>query len=617
MNLLDSIDSPEALRELSIGQLYSLCGEIREFLIENVAKTGGHLAANLGAVELTVALHRVYDTSRDRLVFDVGHQCYVHKLLTGRREAFHTLRKLDGVSGFPKPLESVHDASIAGHASNAVSVALGLARSRTLQGADIDIVALVGDGALTGGLAFEGLADAGASGEPMVVVLNDNGMSIDKSVGGVSNMLARLRVRPAYFRFKRWYRRSIGKIPPLYRLTHAIKEWFKRHLLPDNQFAELGFEYLGTVDGHDIAALEAVLLWARELNRPVVVHALTQKGRGYSFAEQQPEAFHAVGAFDAETGLQPEEKRSFSDEFGAALVELAERDPKITAITAAMCAGTGLTDFAERFPERFFDAGITEGHCVAMAAGMATRGLLPVFAVYSTFLQRGYDMLIHDVALSKRHVVFAVDRAGLVGADGETHQGSFDVSYLRSVPYMAVFAPSSFLELREQLVAALYRIDGPVAVRYPRSGEGAYTGSMGLAPAVRLREGSDLTLLTYGILINEAIAAAQELERSGVSAEIIKLNLINPLDFDSILASVAKTGVLLAFEDACETSGIGEAVLAECVRRGISLRAVSTLNLGNGVVRQGTVEQLKALYGLDAYSLTAQALKLLERAGER
>jgi 1-deoxy-D-xylulose-5-phosphate synthase len=614
---LDSIDSPEALRELSIGQLYSLCGEIREFLIENVAKTGGHLAANLGAVELTVALHRVYDTSRDRLVFDVGHQCYVHKLLTGRREAFHTLRKLDGVSGFPKPLESVHDASIAGHASNAVSVALGLARSRTLQGADIDIVALVGDGALTGGLAFEGLADAGASGEPMVVVLNDNGMSIDKSVGGVSNMLARLRVRPAYFRFKRWYRRSIGKIPPLYRLTHAIKEWFKRHLLPDNQFAELGFEYLGTVDGHDIAALEAVLLWARELNRPVVVHALTQKGRGYSFAEQQPEAFHAVGAFDAETGLQPEEKRSFSDEFGAALVELAERDPKITAITAAMCAGTGLTDFAERFPERFFDAGITEGHCVAMAAGMATRGLLPVFAVYSTFLQRGYDMLIHDVALSKRHVVFAVDRAGLVGADGETHQGSFDVSYLRSVPYMAVFAPSSFLELREQLVAALYRIDGPVAVRYPRSGEGAYTGSMGLAPAVRLREGSDLTLLTYGILINEAIAAAQELERSGVSAEIIKLNLINPLDFDSILASVAKTGVLLAFEDACETSGIGEAVLAECVRRGISLRAVSTLNLGNGVVRQGTVEQLKALYGLDAYSLTAQALKLLERAGER
>lgn len=616
MEILNTVNSSHDLKVLDQLQLGTLSQEIRGFLIENVAKTGGHLASNLGVVELTIALHRVYDTASDRLVFDVGHQAYVHKILTGRRESFSSLRTLGGLSGFPKPAESIHDAAISGHASNSVSAALGMARARTLTKENYAVAALIGDGALTGGLAFEGLSDAGASGEPMVVVINDNGMSIDANVGGVSTMLSRLRLRPGYIKFKRWYRRVIGRVQPLYRFTHRLKEGLKDKLLPHNIFGDMGFQYLGPVDGHDIRHLETVIGWARELNCPVVVHAVTQKGKGYSPAEDHPEAYHGVGSFDAQNGLELQEQDSFSEVFGDELTKLAEIDGGICAITASMCAGTGLTSFAEKFRDRFFDVGIAEGHAVTMASGMARQGLMPVFAVYSSFLQRSYDMLIHDVALSGLHVVLAVDRAGIVGQDGETHQGSFDAAYLCTIPHMAVLCPANYAELREMLHAALYRIKGPVALRYPRGGEGELKESRGIAPCVTMREGGDITIVTYGTLINNALAAANSLEKGGISAEVLKLNLINPLDYDSIAKSVVKTGVLLVAEESCEIGGVGGRILANCAEGKIALKASRLLNLGNGIVKQGSPEQLLALSGLDAYSIASEAEKLMDSIEE-
>ena len=616
LSILDRIDSPDDLRDLSARELRQLCDEIRAFLIENVSKTGGHLASNLGAVELTLAICRVYDTSRDRLVFDVGHQSYVHKILTGRKDKFGTLRQFGGISGYPKPSESVHDAAIAGHASSSVSVALGMARARTLVRENYDVVAVIGDGALTGGLAYEGLSDAGDSGEPLVVILNDNGMAIDSNVGGIAKRLSKMRVRPGYFRFKRWYRRVFGKVPAVYNFNHRLKEWLKRKLIPGNLFSDLGFHYLGPVDGHDLMQLESVLGWAKELHMPVLVHVITQKGHGYSFAEQEPELYHGVDAFDTDCGIEHADQPNFSSAFGAALCELAERDKSIVAVTAAMCSGTGLTDFSKRFPDRFFDVGIAEGHAVAMAAGMASRGLIPVFAVYSSFLQRGYDMLIHDVSLSNQHVVFAVDRAGLVGHDGETHQGVFDVNYLCSVPHMAVLCPASFAELREMLELACHRIEGPVAVRYPRGGEGAYKMSCGARPATVLRRGGDLTIVAYGTMINEALAAADALSRHGVSADVVKLNFINPLDTKTVLRSLQKTGRLLVSEDACAAGSVGGRLLAACAKEGMALKAAETLDLGNGVVTHGCVPELLREKGVDAAGIARAALRMLELDGD-
>lgn len=616
LNILKSIKSPKDLKSLSIRELEILGSEIRGFLIDSVSKTGGHLASNLGVVELTLALHRIYDSESDRLVFDVGHQSYVHKMLTGRKEDFKTLRMLNGLSGFPKPIESIHDAAVAGHASTSVSVALGMARARTLAHEDYSVVAIIGDGALTGGAAYEGLCDAGESGEPLVVILNDNGMSIDNNVGGISTMLSHLRVKPAYFRFKRRYRKLFGHVPALYNFNHSIKEWFKRRLLPGNIFDDLGFHYLGPVDGHDISQLEAVIGWAKELKTPVLVHVITQKGRGYSYAEQEPESYHGVNAFDVDCGIEKSERFCFAEAFGSALSSLAETDDKIVAVTAAMCSGTGLSEFAKRFPNSFFDVGIAEQHAVAMCAGMASRGAKPVFAVYSSFLQRAYDMMIHDVSLSQLHVVLAVDRAGIVGQDGETHQGVFDVSFLCSVPHMAVFCPASYAELRDMLSLAIYRIDGPVAIRYPRGGEGEYIESAGSSPSTILREGKDITLVAYGVMINNMIKAAKILENEGIDAEVIKLNLINPLDTKTVICSVQKTGRLLTAEDVCAFGSVGSRLLAACAAEGFALKCAKTLDLGDGIVPQGSVDELLKLKGLDAESIVEAAKSFFKTSDE-
>lgn len=593
-----------------------LCAELRRELVEDVAQTGGHLASNLGAVELTVAIHRVFDTSRDRLVFDVGHQCYPHKMLTGRREQMATLRQYGGIAGFPKPKESIHDAFIAGHASNSVAVALGMARARTLMGEDYKVLALIGDGALTGGLAYEGLSNAGDCGQQLLVILNDNGMSITPNVGAVADHLAKQRLKPQYLTFKRHYRRImnatwIGR--KVYGFTHKMKQALKQSLLPCSMFENMGFNYMGPVDGHDLHHLTQILRYARDVNEPVLLHVKTKKGKGYLPAEENPDAFHGVSPFDPLTGKAKKASgENFSSVFGRTLDRLGQEDKRICAITAAMMSGTGLEHFQAACPERFFDVGIAEGCAVSMAAGMAKEGAIPVFAVYSTFLQRAYDMILHDVALDHLHVVLGVDRAGLVGEDGETHHGVFDVTYLDSVPGMTVLAPSSYAELERMLEQAVLHMDGPVAVRYPRGGEGAYTADSGAEASVVLRSGEDITLVGYGIQINDLLEAAQILSEKGVEAEIVKLNVLTPLKTDEVAASVKKTGALLVAEDCMAEGCIGQRLAAALEEQHVGAR-VCLINCGTQFIAHGALKYLKKERNLDGEGIARKALEVLGR----
>ena len=553
-----------------------LCRTLREELIRDVSQTGGHLASNLGAVELTVALHRVLDTSRDRLVFDVGHQCYLHKMLTGRREQMTTLRQFGGIAGFPKPSESIHDAFIAGHASNSVAVALGMAQARDVMGEDNTVAALIGDGALTGGLAYEGLSNGGQYRGQLLVILNDNGMSIAQNVGAVAQHLASQRLKPQYLSFKQGYRKVMGSFwlgRKLYRVTHSVKKALKQSILPCSMFENMGFTYLGPVDGHDVAYLTKILRYAVSLKEPVLLHVRTVKGKGFAPAERNPDAFHGVSPFHPETGKPKKASgENFSSVFGRTMVRLARNDPRICALTAAMVGGTGLDSFAQAYPGRFFDVGIAEGCAVSMAAGMAKQGAVPVFAVYSTFLQRSYDMLLHDMAIDRLHVVLAVDRAGLVGEDGETHHGVFDVAYLDSIPGITVYAPSSFAELDRMLEEAVCRVSGPVAVRYPRGGQGEFRGDSGPEPVVVLRAGTDITLAGYGTEINELLGAADRLAQAGIQAEVVKWNVITPLDTSAVLKSVRRTGHLLVAEECVEQGSVGVRTLAALEAAGVQAR---------------------------------------------
>ncbi len=608
--ILEHINTPQDVKALTEEEVRRLCVELREFMLGRVSRTGGHLASNLGVVELTVAIHRVFDTARDRLVFDVGHQCYIHKALTGRSGMFDTLRQFQGLSGFPKPRESEHDAFIAGHASNSVSVALGMARARTQQGENYHVLALTGDGALTGGLSFEGLNDAGASGEPLIVILNDNGMSIDENVGGLSGHLSELRTKPGYSALKQRYRQALTHSnvgTRFYNVSHDVKQFLKKTILPESTvFEDMGFHYMGPVDGHDVEQLTAVLEWAKEQSSPVLIHVNTVKGKGYRFAEQEPGRFHGVAPFDVLTGQAVKAGGvGYSAVFGEALTELARKDGRICAISAAMVDGTGLTGFAKEFPKRFYDVGIAEGHAVAMAAGMAKQGSIPVFAVYSSFLQRGFDMLLHDVALSGLHVVLAVDRAGLVGADGETHHGCFDPNYLSQIPGMTVLCPASFAEVRAMLRRAVLELDGPVAVRYPRGGEERYTGCCGDEVATVLRQGEDCAIVSYGTLINQALEAADILAAKNIQAKVVKLNRITPLAFEDIEATLHGTKTLLVLEDCVENGCVGQRLLALLATHGAVPAQVILKNSGSDFVRQGTVPQLYHDLGLDGEGVAA------------
>ena len=593
-----------------------LCRTLREELIRDVSQTGGHLASNLGAVELTVALHRVLDTSRDRLVFDVGHQCYLHKMLTGRREQMTTLRQFGGIAGFPKPSESIHDAFIAGHASNSVAVALGMAQARDVMGEDNTVAALIGDGALTGGLAYEGLSNGGQYRGQLLVILNDNGMSIAQNVGAVAQHLASQRLKPQYLSFKQGYRKVMGSFwlgRKLYRVTHSVKKALKQSILPCSMFENMGFTYLGPVDGHDVAYLTKILRYAVSLKEPVLLHVRTVKGKGFAPAERNPDAFHGVSPFHPETGKPKKASgENFSSVFGRTMVRLARNDPRICALTAAMVGGTGLDGFAQAYPGRFFDVGIAEGCAVSMAAGMAKQGAVPVFAVYSTFLQRSYDMLLHDMAIDRLHVVLAVDRAGLVGEDGETHHGVFDVAYLDSIPGITVYAPASFAELDRMLEEAVCRVSGPVAVRYPRGGQGEFRGDSGPEPVVVLRAGTDITLAGYGTEINELLGAADRLAQAGIQAEVVKWNIITPLDTSAVLKSVRRTGHLLVAEECVEQGSVGVRTLAALEAAGVQART-ALVSCGRDYVTHGAVDLLKKSLGLDRDSLFRRAMEVLGR----
>ncbi len=615
MSLLESIRSREDLCALTQPQLKELCQEIRQFLVHHVAKTGGHLASNLGVVELTVALERVFDTSKDRLLFDVGHQSYVHKILTGRRDAFDTLRCYGGLAGFPKPSESENDAFVAGHASSAVSTALGMARARTLLKQDYHVIALMGDGAMTGGLAYEGMNDAGESNEPLLVILNDNEMSISPNVGGVAKHLSLLRTRPGYYRLKKAYRTALNVLPggkAVYRMSHRLKERWKRTLLGSTLFDEMGFDYYGPVDGHDLERLEYMLRLVKERDKPVLLHVITQKGKGYAPAEHEPSAFHGIGAFDPESGKTPFTAHlpSFSETFGQTLCGLARHDERICAITAAMVGGTGLERFSKEFPQRCFDVGIAEGHAVSMAGGLAKQGMIPVVAVYSTFLQRAYDMILQDVSMQNLHVVFAIDRAGLVGEDGETHHGVFDVSFLRTVPHMQILCPANQTELETMLKKAVLEMDGPVAVRYPRGSEGDFTEDA--SEKTVLREGSNITLVGYGRLINNLLDAAELLAQEGISAEVLKLPAVKPLGMKEIAASVRKTGHLLVAEESVCIGCAGKEIAAQLRLAGIVVPN-RLVNIGDRFVTHGSLNELYRELGLDGNSLAAQAKEVLGR----
>ncbi|MEN6461223.1 MAG: 1-deoxy-D-xylulose-5-phosphate synthase, partial [Syntrophomonas sp.] len=475
--ILDLINSPQDVKELSIPQMNQLADDLRQILINSVAQCGGHLAANLGVVELTIALHYVFDSPKDKIIWDVGHQSYVHKILTGRKDKMLSLRQYGGISGFPRPEESVHDAFNAGHSSTSISAALGMALARDLQNQKHSVVAVIGDGALTGGMAFEALNHAGNEGRDLIVILNDNEMSISRNVGAMSSYLNRLRTAPRYSQKKEEIESALNRIPRigrnLARAAGRVKDTVKYLVVPGILFEELGFTYIGPVNGHDLDELTLVLANARQMKGPVLIHTLTEKGRGYEPARQNPDVFHGVGPFDVKTGRQFKKAvKTYTEIFGSCIVDMAKNDARIVAITAAMGGGTGLNDFASMYPKRFFDVGICEQHAVTMAAGMAKAGLKPIVCLYSTFLQRAYDQIIHDVALPKLPVIFAIDRAGLVGEDGATHQGAFDMSFLRIIPNLTIMAPTDENELVDMFYTAM-DLNGPVAIRYPRGvGEG-------------------------------------------------------------------------------------------------------------------------------------------------
>ena len=619
MSILEKVNGHEDLLHLSDDERKQLCEEIRQFLISSVSQTGGHLAGNLGAVELTVALETVFNTNIDRLVFDVGHQSYVHKLLTGRRADFAHLRQFGGISGFPKPSESDSDAFVAGHASSSVSIALGMARARTLLGECYHVVALIGDGAATGGMAYEGLNDAAFSGEPMIVILNDNEMSIGKNVGGVSRHLSRIRSSKEYLDAKRWYRRFIKSLPggmTIYGVTSRLKNRLKRFLLPSTIFENMGFSYLGPVDGHDVAGLISLLRTARDMQEPVLLHVVTKKGHGYSFAENDPAKFHGIGRFDPTTGKKLGAKvRTFSDSFGDTMVDLAARNNRLCAITAAMPGGTGLLGFMKQYPERLFDVGIAEEHAVSMAGGLAKQGMIPVVALYSTFLQRGYDQLMQDIAMLHLHVVFAIDRAGLVGDDGPTHHGVFDVGFLRQIPRMAVLCPVSLAEQQDMLRWAVEEYDGPVAIRYPRGGEGSYCASDWTSLEGSLvkchRIGSDVTFVTYGTLLDNAMEAANLLSARGIEATVLRLLSVSQLSAQEICAK-AHSDTMIVLEEACSGSGIKEALAWELHQLQPDLRILGK-DLGADFVTHGSQKILYQLTGLDAVSIAEYTKEVLSQ----
>lgn len=616
VNILENIKNPADIKKLSDSQLEMLCTQIRSVLIDTVASTGGHLSSNLGTVELTVALHKMFSSPEDKLVWDVGHQAYAHKLLTGRFERFSTLRTENGVSGFVRPDESEHDSFFEGHAGVSVSQAAGIAAANAIKGSKNYAVAIVGDGSFGNGMIYEALNHAGSTHNRLIVILNDNEMSISENVGSMARYLAAVRAKPEYYRFKAGTERTLNKIPvigkSLSNHIFKLKTALKNFIYSSSFFEDLGFKYIGPIDGHNINQLCEAMDSAKMVARPAVIHINTLKGRGYDFAEDSPEKFHGISKFDINTGEPLQSSDCYSAHFGKAMSEFAAKDKRICAITAAMGINTGLEEFSKEYPERFYDVGIAEEHAVTFASGLAAGGMLPVFAVYSTFLQRCTDQLIHDGALQKKKMVIAVDRAGFVGEDGETHQGIFDVSLLQGIPNTTVYSPSSYSQLRKSLYNAFYKDDNLVVIRYPRGGmpEGSENEDASSADfEILMNPNSDIALVTYGRVYFNALRAADKLKEKGINIKIIKINKIKPLSV-SIVEEIRKSKKAFFFEEGIKSGGVGEKLGAMLIENGYKGEYRITA-VEDEFVAHASVSRLMERYGLDADGM----MKIIEGGG--
>ena len=656
--MLEKINNLEDFKKIDTKDYPKLASDIREFLIDNVSKTGGHLAPNLGVVELTMALHHVFNSPNDKIIFDVGHQCYVHKILTGRKDKFPTLRKLNGLSGFPKTRESEHDIFNTGHSSTSISTALGIATANKLAGKADYTIAVIGDGAMTGGLAFEALNNAQIEDTNLIVILNDNQMSISPSVGNLSAYLNSVRSNSIYTSSKNIIRGILKHIPflgkPLMRLIEFLKDGLRHLILPNSvMFEQFGFSYLGPIDGHDIEDLIRILKRAKTAKKPVLIHVVTQKGKGFEPAEKNPDIFHGVGVFDKESGkVNSSSSMSYSKKFGNELIKLAKENDKVVAISAAMTGGTGLQKFSKEFPDRFFDVGIAEGHAVTFAAGLASQGYVPVFAVYSTFLQRAYDQIVHDVALQKAHVIFAIDRAGIVGADGETHHGIYDLSYLSHIPNLLIMAPKDGNEFAEMMKFAVEH-DGPVAIRYPRDSyaddivtsvqrdntigksdkkkkhivpnqialdmpEEPHISTLPIESfnAEILAEGKDVTILGYGKTVKTALEVAKLLKNKKVNAEVINCRFLKPLDKDTILGSIVKTKRIICIEDNVTTGGLASLVKTlildklECKKEILYKKFYS---YPDAFIKHGETKQIEKEFGMNAEKIVKEFMSIYSK----
>ncbi|HOJ77195.1 MAG TPA: 1-deoxy-D-xylulose-5-phosphate synthase [Bacillota bacterium] len=629
-SILQSIKGPQDIKNLSIQELNNLALEIRQFLLEKVAKTGGHLAPNLGVVELTLALHSIYDSPKDKLVWDVGHQSYVHKIVTGRWKRFDSLRQYNGLSGFPKPEESEHDVFATGHSSTSISVAVGLAKARDLLGEDHKVVAIIGDGSMTGGMAFEALNHLGQLQTDLTIVLNDNEMSISRNVGALSRYLTRLKLNPRLRRLKTEVQELLRKIPRVgtatVRYLEKIEDSLGYLVIPGMLFEELGITYLGPIDGHNIADLKVIFNDARKYKGPVLIHVLTTKGKGCNYAEDNPQKFHGTGPFQLTNGQKLDTGNahftSYTEVFGKTIIRLAKDNPKIVAITAAMAEGTGLVPFAKEFPERFVDVGIAEEHAVTMAAGMAKRGFRPVVAIYSTFLQRAYDQIIHDVCLQQLPVLFMLDRAGIVGQDGPTHHGLFDISYLRHIPNLTIMAPKDIFELRNMIYTAI-TVNGPVAIRYPKQESSDildYSDSFTEIPLGKgevVVQGERVALVAVGSMVANALQAANCLKEAGINCTVVNARFIKPLDAELLISLVRTHSHVVTIEENVLAGGFGSAVLELLTSEGLNGIKFKMIGIPDQFITHGSTEMLLKKYGLDADGICQTVQELITPSAKK
>ena len=601
--MLKQINSPEDVKKLTLKEKQELADEIRKYIIEVISENGGHLASNLGVVELTIALHSIFDVPKDKIIWDVGHQSYVHKIITGRKEQLKDIRKMNGIAGFPKTKENEADCFNTGHSSTSISAALGMARARDLQGKENSVIAVIGDGALTGGMALEALNDAGFSKTKMTVILNDNEMSISPNVGGLNKFLGKLRTKKLYTRTNNLIKKEITRIPvigkPTVKIIQKIKRTIKQMVIQRMFFEDIGYTYFGPVDGHNIEKLESVFTMSKQVNGPVLIHVLTTKGKGYEITEKNPDKFHATGPFNIDTG-EPKKVKSkdYSKAFGDKLVELAKENEKIVAITASMKDGTGLTKFSQEFPYRFFDIGIAEQHAITMAAGMAKEGMIPVVPIYSSFYQRAYDQVIHDVAIQNLPVIMCADRAGVVGADGETHQGTLDMAFFRLVPNLTIMAPKDFKELEDMMEFAV-GIGKPVVIRYPRGGEDSNIKfekhpKIQEGKAEIIQFGNDVTIVAIGKMVAKAMKLAQQLsEKEGKSVEVINARFLKPLDEETIKTSIEKTKNVITIEDGTKINGLGTAVKELIIDNNLQDINITTFAYPDEFIPHGSVNELE------------------------